>query len=350
VAAELAAALVDEGTLTGLEPLAREEIAVVVAGQEARLLALRVLGGGEPGGPRLCTRVGLSLPAEREPEPREEPRIEPGQHVRLVLRWVGATREEEAAAMLSQASVVAGGEPVRADAPGEGEEGGEAEAPVAADARVRGLSARVAGDEGRDDGSAELAAEVERDVRDVDPVARLARREDGLRRAARAVAVRARRIRPEPQRHAHGLAAGLARALERDRAVDASTHGDGDTIVCGWSGDAGAERLGKGVPGEAARPHGGGLERREAADLPAELPHAGAVAAGRDDAAARHGQMDPGEVAAGGGVPGELARVHEKREVPHPADEAPCVRNLDEPGGCPAGRGIGLARTRAPSQ
>ena len=81
----------------------------------------------------------------------EEARVEAGEHVGLVLRRVGGAGEEQPAAVLAQARVVPGAEPRRADPAGEGEERGEAEAAVAADARVRRLAARVAGHERRDD-------------------------------------------------------------------------------------------------------------------------------------------------------------------------------------------------------
>ena len=71
----------------------------------------------------------------------------------------------------------------------EGEQLGEAEAAVAADARVRRLAARVAAHEGRDDGTAELLAQVERHVRKPEPMARLARGDHRLGRAAGALGV-----------------------------------------------------------------------------------------------------------------------------------------------------------------
>ena len=74
----------------GCEPVPPEERAVVVAGEEARLLALGAPRDGEPGARRLGSRRVLVLLAEREPDPLELLRIEAREHVRLVLRRVGA--------------------------------------------------------------------------------------------------------------------------------------------------------------------------------------------------------------------------------------------------------------------
>ena len=104
--------------------------------------------------------------------------------------------------MFGDARVVARREPRGPGAGGEGEQFGEAEAAVAADARVRRLAAGVAGDEGVHDRRAELAPEIERHMRQAETVARLARGQDGLGRAAGTLGVGAGRVEPEPQRDA----------------------------------------------------------------------------------------------------------------------------------------------------
>jgi len=173
------AGLVDDRPALRREPVPTEERAVVVAGEEARLLALRAVGCVEPGARRLGAGLGLVLLAEREPDAVELARIEACEHVRLVLGRVGAAGEQPAAAMLDDAGVVAGGEPVAACATREREQLREAEAAVAANARVRRLTAGVAADERRDHGAAELLAQVEGDVREPELVARLARSQHG---------------------------------------------------------------------------------------------------------------------------------------------------------------------------
>ena len=84
----------------------------------------------------------------------------------------------------------------------------EAEAPVAADARVRRLAAGVSVDERLDDRAPELLAQIERDVWDAEPMARLASRDHRRRRTAGALRVGALRIEPEPERHADGAGSG----------------------------------------------------------------------------------------------------------------------------------------------
>ena len=166
VPAELAAVLVDDRSVGRLEAAALEEGAVVVAGEEARLLALAALGDVEAGGGRLGAGLGLRQLAERELDPVELRRVERGEHVRLVLVGIGRAREQPPAAALDDPRVVTGPELRRAGPLGEGQQLVEAEVAVAAPARVRRLAASVRRDEGVDDGAAELLAQVERHVRE----------------------------------------------------------------------------------------------------------------------------------------------------------------------------------------
>src|SRR5919201_2208924 len=85
VTAKLAAALVDDGTILCDETVPSEELAVVVAREEARLLALGACRSFETGGRGLRTRLRLRLLAERKPEPVEVAWLEPREDVRLVL-------------------------------------------------------------------------------------------------------------------------------------------------------------------------------------------------------------------------------------------------------------------------
>src|SRR4029077_6065977 len=115
------------------EPVAGEERAIVIAGQEARLLAFRALRDRKTGARRLRTRRILVLLAEREPDALEMLRIESREHVRLVLGIVGPAMQEHASAMLGDPCVVAGSEPVAACASREGEQLRETKASIAAD-------------------------------------------------------------------------------------------------------------------------------------------------------------------------------------------------------------------------
>src|SRR5205814_1546043 len=153
--AELAPVGVDDRARARLDAVPLEERAVVVAREEARLLALCAACGGEAGAFRLGARLLLALPAERERDALEQARVEAREHVRLVLVRVRTAREQYAASMLRDARVVAGREPLRACALREREQLGEAEAAVAAHARVRRLPARVALDGRADDLAAE---------------------------------------------------------------------------------------------------------------------------------------------------------------------------------------------------
>src|SRR6266508_879658 len=114
VAAELVAVLVDDCTLCGSETAALEERAVVVPGEEARLLALAARRAREACTLRLGASLGLGLLAEREHDPVELPGIELPEHVGLILLRVDRAREQTAAVALDDACVVPGCKPVGA--------------------------------------------------------------------------------------------------------------------------------------------------------------------------------------------------------------------------------------------
>src|SRR5207249_4718021 len=114
VPSELAPALVEDRPLLRPDAVPEEEAAVVVAGEEAGLLALRAPGHLEAGRRRLRTGLLLRLSAERERDPIQEHRVEPGEHVRLILLGVGRTPEQHAAATTDDAGVVARGEALAA--------------------------------------------------------------------------------------------------------------------------------------------------------------------------------------------------------------------------------------------
>src|SRR5581483_9032688 len=138
------------------EPVPREERAVVVAGEEARLLALGAARDVEAGAMRLLARLLLALLAEREPDPREMARVQRSKHVALILRRVHCPCQQCVPTMLGDARVVTGGKAVAAGALCEREQLVEAERAVAAYARVRRLASCVAVEERGDDRAAEL--------------------------------------------------------------------------------------------------------------------------------------------------------------------------------------------------
>ena len=150
-------------------------------------------------------------------------RVESGEHVRLIFLRVGAAVQQQPATVLVDAGVVTGREPVAACSPGEREQLGEAKGAVAADAWVRRLAARVPADERRHDRAAELLAQIERHMRQPEPMARLTCCDHRLGGTAGALRIGAFRVEPEAKRHADRLRCG---AQERNRAVDASAHRD----------------------------------------------------------------------------------------------------------------------------
>jgi len=185
--------------------------------------------------------------------------------------------------VLAKTGVVAGGEPGRADSLREGEQRAEAEATVAAHARVRRLAARVAADERLDDSLAEGLAEIERDVREPEGLARLARRDHRGRRAAHTLGLLPGRIGPEAKRDPDRLVAGIAHAKECDGAVDAAAHRDGDAAFVWSRRDGCTERVVKRIRSETLAGNRCSVEERTPLDL-AEKPRDVAALSDRDRA------------------------------------------------------------------
>ena len=162
--------------------------------------------------------------------------------------------------MVDDPRVVAGREAGGAGPPGEGEQLREAKAAVAADAWIRGLASGVAANEGSHDSPAKLVTKVKRHVRQAERVARFARRDHGLRRAAGALRVRGRRVDPEPQRHTDRSGPG---AQQRDGAVDTAAHRHSDAISVRLGSKDLPERVRECVGSERLARHRGRLEQRQ---------------------------------------------------------------------------------------
>ena len=169
---------------------------------------------------------------------------------------------------------------------------------VAAAARVRRLAARVGVDERVDDSATKLLAQVEGDVRQPERVAGLARRDHGLRRAARPLGVRAGRVEPEPQRHPDRLWSG---PQQRDGAVDTAAHRDGDPVGVGLCPEHLSECVRERVGRECLAGHGSRLERRQAGQRPGQ---AGRV--GVDDPVAVDREPHERELGAASGISEDL--------------------------------------------
>src|SRR3954469_9111593 len=197
---ELDAGLGHDGAVTRVDAASLQERAVVVARQEAGLLALAAPGDGEPGALCLGPRLGLRLLAEREDDALELGRIEPGEHVRLVLAGIGGTCEQLPPAVLDDPGVVPCCKGFGAGAARESEQAAEAERAVAAHARVRRLTARVPAHERIDHGTAKVLTQVQGYVRNAERMARLPRGDHGLGRAARTLGVGPVGIEPQPKR------------------------------------------------------------------------------------------------------------------------------------------------------
>ncbi len=197
--------LVDDRARDRPEAAPLEERAVVVSAQEAGFLALWSGRGGQTCAGRLDTSLALRLLAEREPQPAEQARIEPREHVGLILVRIRGAGQEQPAVALDDAGVMARRQLRRSSPAREGAQLCEAEAAVARRARIRCLAPRISMDERVDDHAPEFLTQVERDVRQPTLVAGSTRREHRLGRAAGAFRVGRLRVDPEAKRDADCL-------------------------------------------------------------------------------------------------------------------------------------------------
>ena len=220
--------------------------------------------------------------------------------------------------MLDRAGVVARPQLRRPGPRGEGEQLGEAEAAVAATARVRRLTTGVRLHERLDDGVAELLAEVERHVRQSERVARLPSGDHGVGGAAGALRIRAGRVEPEPQRDTDRL---RPRAEQRDGAVDAAAHCDRDPARVRLGPEDRSERVRERVGGERLPGDGGRLEQRQARQRALEARRVGG-----DDPVAVDREPHERELLAAGGVSEHLEHATQRSAGPiHCPSSTLCV-------------------------
>src|SRR5579875_2933981 len=192
VLAERVTALVEDRAGPADEPaVAREEVALAGAGEEAEVLGLALARDRQSLAPGELAHLRLVHVTEREAQPRERARRERGEHVALVLALVGGGAQQRARVLVlagiaggRHARVVAGGERLRPERARELEHRVEAHAAVAAHARVGRAPVGVVGEPALDDAGAELRAQVDREMRHAELVRELARAAHGLRRAA----------------------------------------------------------------------------------------------------------------------------------------------------------------------
>ena len=248
------------------EAVALEERAVVVAGEEARLLALGAAARRRARRAAASARVSvLRLLAEREPDPVEQRRVE---RARACSDWSFAgsrrAREQEAPVALDDARVVAGREPGGAGAPREREQLAEAEAAVAA--RCTGSASRRARSRARTASTTARRNSSRRSsVTCGSPSAWQVARAGEHR--ARASSTRARRPGPSgsSQRRSVTPTACGPGAQQRDGAVDAAAHRDRDARRVGRGAEDRAERVRERVDRERLAADRRRLEQRQPA-------------------------------------------------------------------------------------
>ena len=136
---ELVAVLVDDRAGRAVQALPAEERPVVVAGEEAGLLALGARRDGEPGSAASQPGLALRRLSERKADAVEQVGIDGARACTTDPSRVDARANEAATIPFDEAGVVAGPESVGTGARGEVGERVEAEAPLQ---RMHGFGVR----------------------------------------------------------------------------------------------------------------------------------------------------------------------------------------------------------------
>ena len=231
VAADDCAVGVDHQAGLRVEALV-DERAVVAAGDEADVGAVGLVGHGEVVALGDGADLVLAQLADREAGHREGALAEGVEEVGLVLVGVEAAVQGGAAVDIRDARVVAGGEPVGAERFGLVEEAVELDVGVAVEAGVGRAAAAVLGDERLDDVLEKLALQIQRVVRDAEPVGDAAGVLDILDAAALGAARQA--FGPGLGPEAHGDADHLVALLDEQRRgdgrIDPTAHAHDDSL------------------------------------------------------------------------------------------------------------------------
>ncbi len=163
VLAEHAAVVANIGSgIAQLGTFAAEEGGDIAVGDEADLLAVRLVRVGQAKRSGALADGCLRQVAERKEEVREGVGRGGPQEVGLVARGVGSHREGGAVSGVDAAGVVAGRERVTAKLTGLVAQDAEFDLSVAADTRIRGAACGVGTDEIVDDRASKWIAKVER--------------------------------------------------------------------------------------------------------------------------------------------------------------------------------------------
>ena len=212
------------GTLT-------QRLAVVAAGHEADLLALGLVGGGEPETARDLADLRLGQLAEREPGVLELVLAQAVEEVGLVLVLVPRPAQPRQPVRPDvPAGVVTGRDRLAVvEVPGPTEQRPELDVRVAVDARARRPAVEVRVEERLQDAGVELALEVHDVERDVQLRGDPARVVGGVERTAALLELRVA-VGDVVQAHpdADHVVALLVQQRRRDRRVDPARHRDQD--------------------------------------------------------------------------------------------------------------------------
>ena len=296
VTAERTPGLVDDRP-RGRDAVTLEERAIVVAGEEARFLALRASRRLEAGCSRLGTRGGLPLRAERKVDALESGRGDGGEHVRLILGGVGSSGDEPERRPVRRCGRNGRSRAAPPHALCEASSAAKRNVPLQ---RTQGFGVRPRA-YAPTNGSTTAPRNSSRrsSVPWGSPRAWHARvPRDRSGRAARALRARPAGVEPESKGDADGGGRG---AKQRNGAVDAAAHRHGDATRPRRRLEDLGECVRERVDGEGLARDGGGFEQRQ--------PVEGAVQTGclgLDDPIAVDDQANACPLAPAGGVAEDL--------------------------------------------
>ena len=208
---------------------------MVAVGDEADLVAVRLLRNGQPELARLLAHGALVEVADRKHRVRELRLVQREEEVRLILRRVRAALQPVASGggIEIHARVVTRRHELRAEPVGAVDERRELQVAVAVDARDRRAAGRILADEVRDDGLGELRLEIDDVVRDADARGHAARVVEVVDRAARAEAhaalVRSSCLVVQLHRQPDDVVPLARQQRGGHRRVDAARHGYDNT-------------------------------------------------------------------------------------------------------------------------
>jgi len=229
-----AVAIDDVAGLHRVRPQTADDVRVAPGRYEADVLAVMLVGDGEPEAPCKIAHLRLGHVAERKAQIFEL--LARGRKQEIALIAIGVGRAGQCARSVWQTArgdVMAGGKHLRAEFARGLEQIAEFYRAIALDAGHRRLAQRIAFGKGVDHRFAEALLVIQNVMRDADPFGHVARVVNVLAGTAGALAMRRRAVIVKLQRDPDDIVTFGFQQRSRRRGVDAAGHGDHDSRIFG---------------------------------------------------------------------------------------------------------------------